>query len=411
MRRTHRHAIAILVAIAPAPLSVHAQAGAAAPAAPSGETGRRGAASLDSAALQRLLRSAGAAHSDAIVIRKDGEQVGAWTFGKPRRKIEAMSATKSIVSLAIGRLVTTGAIRSVDEPVFTFYPEWKQGRKQEITLRHLLDHTSGLQNFPNTGVEIYPSPDFVRLALAAELSDPPGTRFSYNNKAVNLLAGIVQKASGKRMDTFLKEEVFAPMGITDIDWTLDKAGNPHGMAGLQILPEDLAKLGQLVLDRGEWRGRRIISREWMDESLRPSKLNPRCALLWWLVPERTTWTIDDAHLAAMRAAGVDSGFVRRLEAMRGSYTKQADLNAAAVRALGDSAFDIIPPALGGRIPLARAEYGRMIGYEANGYLGQYLVIYPEQRLVAVRMVAWFDGYDPKTDGFVEFHEMARAVAR
>ena len=132
------------------------------------------------------------------MIVKNGRLVADWDFGQPRGPIEAMSATKSIVSLTIGRLIDSGKIKSLDQPVSDFYPEWKQGRKKLITVRHLLSQTSGLQNEPNTTVEIYPSPDFVQLALAAELSDDPGSRFSYNNKAVNLLAGIVQRASGTR---------------------------------------------------------------------------------------------------------------------------------------------------------------------------------------------------------------------
>jgi CubicO group peptidase (beta-lactamase class C family) len=98
----------------------------------------------------------------------------------------------------------------------------------------LLNQTSGLQNLRTTTPEIYPSPDFVQLALAAELSSDPGSKFSYNNKAVNLLVGVVKQASGMRMDQYVATEVFEPLVIKDFTWTLDRAGNPHGMAGLQI---------------------------------------------------------------------------------------------------------------------------------------------------------------------------------
>jgi len=86
------------------------------------------------------------------------------------------------------------------------------------TLRHILSHTSGLQNVPDTRVEIYPSPDFVQLALAAELKYPPGAKFEYNNKAVNLLAGVVERASGKKHDEFMRDEVFTPLGIREFSW-------------------------------------------------------------------------------------------------------------------------------------------------------------------------------------------------
>jgi CubicO group peptidase (beta-lactamase class C family) len=236
---------------------------------------------INKQALDQLLDAAQKSHTDALVVFKDGKQYDEWYFGKKPGKIEAMSATKSVVNLAIGCLITQGKIKSVDQPVCEFYPEWKQGRKKNITIRHLLNHTSGLQNLPRSDIEIYPSPNFVQLALTAELSDDPGTAFAYNNKAVNLLAGIVQKASGKRMDLYIKDEIFTPLGITDFSWTLDKAGNPHGMAGLQILPADFAKLGQLVLNRGKWNGKQIIAQSWFDISMRPGQeFEPTCGLLW-----------------------------------------------------------------------------------------------------------------------------------
>ena len=190
------------------------------------------AAGVNLKALEQLKARAEATKSDAVVIVKDGKLVADWNFGQPRIKIEAMSATKSIVSLGIGRLVDMGKIKSVEQPVWDFYPEWNQGRKRKIMIRHLLNHTSGLQH-EQDGI-IYERPDFVRLALAAELTEDPGSKFSYNNKATNLLAGIIERASGKRMDRFIADEIFAPMGITDFRWSLDKAGNPHGMAGLEI---------------------------------------------------------------------------------------------------------------------------------------------------------------------------------
>ena len=166
--------------------------------------------------------------------------------------IEAMSATKSVVNLAIGRLIDQKKIQSIDQPVSDFYPEWKQGRKRLITIRHLLNHTSGIENKPITG-EIYASPDFVQFALAAELSDDPGARFAYNNKAVNLLAGIVRKASGQRMDVYIGEEIFKPMGITDFHGRWTRPAIRTGWRDLQIRAIDLAKIGQMMLDGGTWR--------------------------------------------------------------------------------------------------------------------------------------------------------------
>ena len=209
--------------------------------------------------LDKILQRAKDSHSDSLLIIKDGKVVAEYYAGKKEEKIETMSCTKSVVGLAIAKLVDQGKIKSFDQPVYEFYPEWKQGKKASITVRHLLNHTSGLQNLPDTSYEIYPSKDFVKLALAAELSDEPGAKFSYNNKAVNLLAGIVQVASGKRMDVFMRDEFFAPLAIKDFRWTLDAAGNPHGMSGLQLSAEDFAKFGTLILNRGKFNDKQILS--------------------------------------------------------------------------------------------------------------------------------------------------------
>jgi len=145
-------------------------------------------------ALAALITRAQATHSDAVVVRRHNAVIAAWSSAPTATPILTMSCTKSIVSLAIGTLLDDGHLTSIDQPVYEIYPEWRQGHKQRITLRHVLTHTSGVQDHPNAGLELEPSPDWVQLALAAELAELPGERFRYNNKAVNLLAGIVQQA-------------------------------------------------------------------------------------------------------------------------------------------------------------------------------------------------------------------------
>jgi CubicO group peptidase (beta-lactamase class C family) len=320
-----------------------------------------------------------------------------------------MSATKSIVNLAFGRLVTTGAIRSIDDPVSKYYPEWNQGRKQAITIRQLLDHSSGMQS--DGSQEVESSRDVVQLALAAELTDEPGTHFYYNNKAVNLLAGIVQKASGKKMDALLRSDVFGPLGITDFVWVRDSAGNPYSYARLEILPEDMAKLGQLVLDRGSWKGKQLIAPEWFDAIMRGSAVEPRAGLLWWLIPQYTTFVIDDERIRSLAAAGADSAFIRRATTARGRYESVDAYGNALRAAFGEKYWEPVGEArTHTRMDPERREYGRMIGYEANGSFGQYIEIYPDQRLVAVRMIVVTDRFALPADSFENFRELVRALA-
>jgi CubicO group peptidase (beta-lactamase class C family) len=270
------------------------------------------ARAVDSKALAALVAGAERSHSSALIVMHDGKLIGEWYFGGQSRKIEAMSVTKSIVNMAIGRLIDTGKIKSLDQPICDFYPEWRQGRKQAITVRHVLNHTSGLQADAHTQ-EIYQSPDFVQLALTAELVSEPGTHFFYNNKAVNLLAGIVRKASGQPLDEFLRNELFAPIGITDFTWSKDDAGNPQAMAGLQIHPRDLAKLGWVMADGGKWEKQQLLSPQWVRLSAQPgSGLSSESGLLWWRVSDRFGAIVEPSIVERVRAAGADQDLVEKV---------------------------------------------------------------------------------------------------
>jgi len=165
-------------------------------------------------ALEALLKRSEATHSDAMVIWQDGREIGHYyKGGKAPGPIDLMSVTKSVVALGVAQLVAEGKIKSFDQPVADFYPEWRQGRKKNITIRMLMNHASGMQNVMNATVEIYPAPDAIQLALSAEIVGTPGTDPNYNNKAVNLLAGIIEKASGKPMDVFFRDGLFKSMDI------------------------------------------------------------------------------------------------------------------------------------------------------------------------------------------------------
>ena len=371
---------------------------------------------LDSNRLGALVEAAKQSHTDALIIWQDNRPLLEWYGDGKARKIEAMSATKSVVSLAVGRLLTQKKIRSLDQPVADFYPEWKQGQKAKITIRHLMNHTSGLQNVvQTTGQEIYPSSDFVQLALCAELENPPGTTFSYNNKAVNLLAGVVQKASGKRLDYYLRDELFTPLAITDFTWTRDRAGNPHGMSGLQILPVDLAKLGQLVLNRGQWNGQNLIEPSFFDTVLQPGQpFEVSCGLLWWLMYDRKAGVLDEQQLERLRTAGVTPSWLEKIKGAQGQYTSESEVAVAMARVLGANWLDEANSELkkhGFSLrDLLRKEYGKIIGYQANGYLGQYLLIYHDARLVCVRMIETKSTYNPTTDCGEDLVKLIRSTA-
>ncbi|APR78372.1 Beta-lactamase class C [Minicystis rosea] len=370
-------------------------------------------AGVDAAALEVLRRRGAETRSDAVIVLRDGKLVLDERYGHEDGPIETMSVSKSLVALVVGRLVDTGRIRSIDEPVHRFYPEWKQGKKEHVTVRHLLEQTSGLQA-NRTTEEIYASPDFVHLALSAELTTDPGTTFFYNNKAVNLLAGIAQIAGKKPLDLLAREELFGPLGIDEVGWDHDKAGNPHAMSGIQLRPLDLAKVGQMMLDGGRYQGRQIVSADWIRRTTTPSAKNDRYGFLTWIEHD-ASFVLDDSVFDAWKKAGLEPAFIAKILPLKDR-----------VFAPNDDFFGAIAAAIGGEkkvaleswydhtwrrgLPDARAIDKHQIGFRMDGYLGQVVVVFPEKHLVAVRMRRFREGEgDQREYQFGDFVKKVRAL--
>ena len=292
------------------------------------------AAGISRAALEALVAEAAACHSHALIVIKDGRTVAERYFDHPRRPLRLNSVTKSIVSLAIGMLVKEGRIAGIDTPLSEWFPQWEKGAKARITLRNVLTHTSGLYH-EQSGSNLRRQRDVVKYALGLPIVDEPGRKFTYSNEAIALLPGIVSAAAGRPLDAFLQDRLFGPMGISSYDWDRDQAGHVLAYSGLRMLPRDLARIGQLMLDSGRWKERQLIPASWVRASTSPARDDiTRCGLLWWLY--RSPGSQARTALASQ-------------ESSRGS------------------------PA------------GPPVGFGGEGWLGQYVTVYPRWRLVAVRL--------------------------
>ncbi len=196
-------------------------------------------------------------------------------------KHDMRSASKSVVSLLIGLAIDRKLIASANEPVVKFFPEHaalKSPGWDQITLRHLLTMSSGIQwdenrgwkdprnDEPHLGYEADP----FRYILSKPIAAPPDTVWVYNGGGTDLLGSIIERVSGKSLEAFARETLFAPLGITDFEWkSYPKNGKIAPAAGLRLRPRDAAKLGQLILNKGTWNGRQIVSAEWIEQSIRP----------------------------------------------------------------------------------------------------------------------------------------------
>jgi len=363
--------------------------------------------------LDELIRKSESSHSSALIIYENNNLVCEHYASKARfnRPIEAMSATKSIVGLAVACLLDDGLLDHLDVPVFKYYPEWNQGNKKYITIRHLVNMTSGIQNVLSAPEEIYPAPDFVQLALAAELSDQPGTKFSYNNKSVNLLAGVIEKISGKRMDIYIGTRLFKPLDIVDFQWELDSKGNPHAMSGCLIKPADFVKIGILLLNKGRYNGRVVISEKHLSKVVEPCGQYGEYGMLWWLKYDQSVSIVDDSTIAAaMAASSIPDSTKRRILSMKGRYSTDADFEKKAFETLGDDAWRYTQDFLPGTISIRRRELKGIISYKASGYLGNYIVVDPINNIVAIRMMHSRD-YNSEQDGFFNFENLVLGLTK
>ena len=226
----------------------------------------------------------------SILIVKDGKLVfeeyfsgyafyhGPFTEFDRETKHNMASVTKSFTSALIGLAIDHGFIQDVDQKLFSFFPEnsdLNNGGRDTITLEHLLTMTSGLDwdesTYPysdprNDIYQLWQQNDPIRYILNKPIVTEPGTQFNYSSGLTILLGEIIRDASGSRADDFANEYLFSPLGITDYEWEELPNGVLFTSGDMKLRPRDMAKLGDLYLHGGVWRGQQIISGEWVDVS-------------------------------------------------------------------------------------------------------------------------------------------------
>jgi CubicO group peptidase (beta-lactamase class C family) len=205
------------------------------------------------------------------------------------------SCTKSVVSALIGIAIEQGHIEGVKQPVLDFFPGREvahaETRKDAMTLEHLLTMSTGLRCEDSylyrwRGLErMRRSEDWVQFMLDLPMAAAPGRRFEYCNGASFLLSAILQETTGMTALAYAEQNLFAPLGISDVAW----ASNPHGVtigySELHMTPHDMAKIGYLYLNGGQWEGRQIVPAKWVTASTRKhigATLEDGYGYQWWI---------------------------------------------------------------------------------------------------------------------------------
>lgn len=188
---------------------------------------------------------------------------------------DLQSVGRSFTATLIGIAIDKGYIDGVDHRVLDFFPNRTIANldafKQDMTLEDLLTMRTGFdwQEVEGAFDSLRASPDWTQHILDMPMAESPGTRWNYCSICSHLFSGILYETTGMNPFDFAKQNLFQPMGISDVTWIKDPAGLPLGAGGFQLTPRDMAKLGYLYLRKGQWDAQQIVSSEWVEHAIYP----------------------------------------------------------------------------------------------------------------------------------------------
>ena len=253
--------------------------------------------------------------ADACLVAVHGFIVQEWYSPayKYARMIDIHSATKSLTGLLTGMLIDDGKIRSIDEPASDFLPQWEIGRRAGVTLRHLLTMTAGVPRLRSWNGPARGRPSVhsgTERAMKLPLDFEPGRQWAYSNEGTTLLSPILEHAAGIPLAQYARERLFDPLGMYWTTLHVDEYGDTETYGGMKTTARDLARIGQLMLNRGQWNDQQIVSEEWVRRSVQPIS-QKEYGLLWWIDTSTESfaalgslnnqlWVFPDLDLVAVR---------------------------------------------------------------------------------------------------------------
>jgi CubicO group peptidase (beta-lactamase class C family) len=204
-------------------------------------------------------------HSFMLVRHGNVVSQGWWTPYNAESRHELYSLSKSFTSTAVGLAIAEGKL-TLDDSVLAAFPDDAPSEQstnlRSMRLRDLLRMSAGHQVEAKLGADVLCPKTF----LAHPVPFKPGTHFLYNTPATFMASAMVQKATGQSVLEFLKPRLFEPLGIADPTWNANFQGVSLGGYGLNLKTEDIAKFGQLLLQKGQWHGKQIVPASWIEQA-------------------------------------------------------------------------------------------------------------------------------------------------
>ena len=214
-----------------------------------------------------------------LVIRHDSILYESYRDGwDDARTSNIYSATKTIVGMLVGIALDEGKIHSLDDPVSRYIPTYNKGKQTDVTLRHLLTMSGGMAwdeayaSLFSVTTHGYYGNDLYELVTGLDVVDEPGMQFSYRSGETQLLAFVLEAATGETLSQYAEEKRWRPMQTErDAYWLLDKEnGDEKAFCCFHTTARDVARFGRLMLHRGRWNNRQLVSETYMDEMMRPA---------------------------------------------------------------------------------------------------------------------------------------------
>lgn len=234
-----------------------------------------------------------------VIIKNDSVRHEQYWDGFSSNSISnSFSMAKTFVSILVGIAIDEGKIKSVDEPVGDFLPEFNNTGLSRLTIKHLLTMSSGI-NFDENYVNplAYPAAayygnDIKKLTLTYALTKEPGKAFEYLSGNTEILGFILEKATGKSISQYASEKLWKPLGAKNpAYWSLDhKGGIEKAYCCFNSNALDFARIGELFLHNGNWKGQQLVSKEYVNASIHPANItnedggkNEKYGYSWWLM--------------------------------------------------------------------------------------------------------------------------------
>jgi len=258
--------------------------------------------------------------TEGVLVAKNGKITYENYFAGFNANIlhDMRSASKSISSAMIGIAIDDKIIESVDQNLYDFMPQeyqyTKNSLKSKITIKDLLTMSSGLDVNNNAAEGYYQeeSNNWLKTVLEAPMVKDPGTYADYGSANPFLLGVYLNERLEKPLEIYMNEKLFAPLGITNyISNTDDTKAIPYFGGGLYLTPRDMLKFGQLFLNKGKWKGKQIISENWVEESfkkhvqLQDVRDKNKYGYLWW----HDTYIINGKAIKSIEARGAGGQFI------------------------------------------------------------------------------------------------------